>query len=124
MPLDSLVYRENRNTDSAVLLSEGYTVALVMPHPNSADLADGAAHRARRLAAAVNACAGLPVEALEAFSRSGVLGRYWADQWELAFNGGQMSEEEQKADLTAMRDRSLASRSDAEDAEVRRGREG
>jgi len=87
MPLNGLAYRENKTTDSAVLLSEGHPVALVLPGHGDAP-EDAAAFRARRLAACVNAAAGLPTEALEAFARGGVLGRYWAEQWEHAFNAG------------------------------------
>lgn len=42
----------------------------------------------RRLLACVNACRGVPTEALEAFAKHGILGSYWADEWEQAFNEG------------------------------------
>jgi len=44
------------------------------------------AANARRIVACINACAGIPTEALEAFAKKGILGQLWRDEWEHAFN--------------------------------------
>lgn len=41
---------------------------------------------ARRIVACVNACAGVPTEALEAFAKHGIFKRLWDTEWEQAFN--------------------------------------
>ena len=43
---------------------------------------------ARRIMVCLNACEGVPTEALQTFGNHGLFAKLWRDEWEQAFNKG------------------------------------